>query len=116
MIKSAVLNAMSGMAAYFRELYDVFSESSDKLLATMVDLLDVSAKYSNAVTRVYDTGAIRDGGIDYALLAAYLAEEFRKAPVQHDVSVEMKDGDVYLDNERVGRKVAPVVSRVIAKG
>ena len=30
-----------------------------------------------------------------------------------EVYIEMEDGDVILDNERVGRKVAPVVSRVI---
>lgn len=56
-------------------------------------------------------------GIDYDLLADKVAERmgdvFRKAPVQP--VIEMKDGDVYLDNERTGRKLAPVISRIMAQ-
>lgn len=37
----------------------------------------------------------------------------RKAPIQ--AIVEMEDGDVYLDNEKVGRKQAPVISRIISQ-
>ena len=43
-----------------------------------------------------------------------MAERMRETPIQNNVSVEMTDGDVYLDKERVGRTVAPVVSRVQA--
>ena len=47
-----------------------------------------------------------------------IVEEFKKAiseiKINNNVNVEMTDGDVYLDRERVGRSVAPVVSRLIA--
>ena len=54
--------------------------------------------------------------IDYGMLAKELANVLRSAPISPQVSVEMNDGDVYLDSERVGRKVAPIVSRVQARG
>lgn len=54
--------------------------------------------------------------IDYGMLAKELANVLRSAPISPQVSVEMNDGDVYLDAERVGRKVAPTVSRVQARG
>lgn len=56
-------------------------------------------------------------GIDYDMLANKVAEKMaavmKNTPVQP--IIEMKDGDVYLENERVGRKVAPVVSRIISQ-
>lgn len=49
-----------------------------------------------------------------------LAEMFygliKDAPIVNNVNVSMEDGDVLLDSERVGRKIAPVVSRVQATG
>lgn len=53
--------------------------------------------------------------IDYDLLAEKMTDVLRDAPIQPQVDVNMEDGDVYMDGERVGRKVAPVVSRVQAK-
>lgn len=52
----------------------------------------------------------------YWLLAQYIAEALRTAPIVNNVNVEMEDGDVIMDRERVGRHLAPVVSRVIAAG
>lgn len=56
-------------------------------------------------------------GIDYDMLADKVAEKMaavmKNTPVQP--IIEMKDGNVYLENERVGRKVAPVVSRIISQ-
>lgn len=40
----------------------------------------------------------------------------KDAPIVNNVNVNMEDGDVVLDGERVGRKLAPVVSRVQATG
>ena len=54
--------------------------------------------------------------IDYDLLASKIAETFRNAPVQNNVDVVMEGGGVYLNTEQVGRQVAPVVSRVQARG
>lgn len=52
----------------------------------------------------------------YWMLAQYIAEALRTAPIVNNVNVEMEDGDVIMDRERVGRHLAPVVSRVIATG
>lgn len=54
-------------------------------------------------------------GIDYGKLAAYLAAALQSAPIQTQVSVEMQDGDVYLDKERVGRTLAPTISRIVTQ-
>lgn len=56
-----------------------------------------------------------NSGFDYQTMALYLLEVLRKAPINIPVTVEMEDGDVIMDKERVGRKVAPVVSRVLAQ-
>lgn len=63
----------------------------------------------------FDFQAASVSGIDYAKLAAYLAAALQSAPIKADVKVEMQDGDVYLDKERVGRSLAPTVSRIITQ-
>lgn len=47
-------------------------------------------------------------------IAGKLAMVLKEAPIQNNVSVEMADGDVIIDKDKVGRKIAPVVSRVQA--
>lgn len=47
-------------------------------------------------------------------IAAELATTLRENPIQPTVNVQMESGDVLLDRERVGRAVAPTVSRVLA--
>lgn len=51
-----------------------------------------------------------------ATIAGAVKEAMKDIVVNNKVDVVMQDGDVYLDSERVGRKVAPVVSRVQARG
>lgn len=63
----------------------------------------------------FDFPTASSSGIDYEKLAAYLAAALQSAPIQPKVSVEMKDGDVYLDKERVGRTLAPTVSRIVTQ-
>lgn len=54
--------------------------------------------------------------IDYNLLAFKLAAELRRAPLKVDVSATIwNDLTVAMDDEIVGRKTAPVVSRILAK-
>lgn len=57
-------------------------------------------------------------GLDTATLAkaiaAELATTLKNAPISNNVTVQMESGDVLLDRERVGRAVAPTVSRVLA--
>ena len=121
MIKAAVTGSnaevLKSIEMHFEALYTNFSASSERLVAILGELLESSLKYANAVSNIATIDSFGKGdGFDYATLAAYLADEFKRAPVQHNINVEMEDGDVYLDNERVGRKVAPVVSRVVAQG
>lgn len=47
-------------------------------------------------------------------IAAELATTLKNAPINNNVTVQMESGDVLLDRERVGRAVAPTVSRVLA--
>lgn len=63
----------------------------------------------------FDSPTASSSGIDYEKLAAYLAAALQSAPIQTKVSVEMQDGDVYLDKERVGRSIAPTVSRIVTQ-
>lgn len=56
-----------------------------------------------------------DNLIDYDRLANVLLSKLHEAPIECNPIIEMKDGDVYFDNEKVGRKQAPVVSRIISK-
>lgn len=55
-------------------------------------------------------------GFDYGRMAEIFREIMREYPIQNNVTVEMQDGDVIMDSERVGKKVAPTVSRVIGAG
>lgn len=63
----------------------------------------------------FDFPTTSSQGIDYGKLAAYLAAALQSAPIQPKISVEMQDGDVYLDKERVGRSLAPTVSRIVTQ-
>lgn len=53
--------------------------------------------------------------IDYNRLAQIITGTLQRAPIVNNVDVQMEDGDVYMDGERVGRKLAPVISRVQAQ-
>lgn len=53
--------------------------------------------------------------MDYDLLAEKLADALKRAPIKPQISIEMEDGDVYLDSEKLGRKQAPVISRIISQ-
>lgn len=54
--------------------------------------------------------------IDYDRLAKSIAKELRAVPIKPEISVEMKDGNIYdVNYERIGRKTAPTISRIITK-
>lgn len=52
----------------------------------------------------------------YWMLAQYIAEALRTVPIVNNVNVEMEQGNVIMDRERVGRALAPVISRIVATG
>ena len=70
---------------------------------------------SNLTIDQFRTGATGQL-IDYYALATMLYQILKEAPIVINPEIYMEDGDVYFDTERVGRKVAPVVSRVVAMG
>lgn len=68
------------------------------------------------VSTQFGSGSAYGGPIDYYILATILYQLMKEAPIEVNPQIYMEDGDVYFDTERVGRKVAPVVSRVVAMG
>ena len=108
-----------------RERAKVLYEQTGKLLGITAAeseirrsaLSNVSAA-SIAPENLTDSNVILNmPGLDYDLLAEKLAAKMsavlRSNPIQP--IIEMKDGDVLFETERVGRKLAPVISRVQAQ-
>lgn len=87
--------------------------------ASMVDAFMLAV---NNVGDAYNKGQMEiiskvtnQGSINYKAMAEYLADILKDNPIINNFDVVMEDGNVYLDNERVGRKLAPVVSRIQAQ-
>lgn len=87
--------------------------------ASMVDAFILAV---NSVGDAYNRGQMEiiskvtnQGNINYKAMAEYLADILKDNPIINNFDVVMEDGNVYLDNERVGRKLAPVVSRIQAQ-
>lgn len=87
--------------------------------ASMVDAFMLAV---NNVGDAYNKGQMEiiskvtnQGNINYKAMAEYLADILKDNPIINNFDVVMEDGNVYLDNERVGRKLAPVVSRIQAQ-
>lgn len=91
---------------------------SDSLNPINIDSAVNTAKASG--TKSSDFARQSSGGLFTEENLQMLAEMFygliKDAPIVNNVNVSMEDGDVLLDSERVGRKIAPVVSRVQATG
>lgn len=51
---------------------------------------------------------------DYDMLMEKIVDALRNAPIKPQVTVQMEDGDVYISEEKAGRKLAPVISRIIS--
>lgn len=92
-------------------------KSIDKLKKTAGFMGKIAAFQSELNDSKYSYKADQSFGlnIDYDKLGLVIMDNLRNAPIQANVDVTMQDGDVYMDSERVGRKVAPVVSRVQVK-
>lgn len=138
MIRSAVSSSTSVISrdinSYCSAMVDAFVSAINVISSTFVmlndDLLSVNKMFENAVSTFninrsndfmskYGINSLLNGNvdiIDYYKLSQVFIDVLRTVHIVNNVNVEMEDGDVYLDNERVGRKVAPVVSRIQAKG
>lgn len=91
------------------EINDGMKEMGRNIVAPVVSVSGmISSEGFNGDGGSYGISSL----IDYRLLSEMIWSLLRDAPISPVVNVDMQDGDVYLDNERVGRKVAPVVSRV----
>lgn len=93
-----------GTNSLFNMIYRAVSRAMASVLSTTA---------SDIVNTVRDNST---QAIDTEKLAHVLARVMSKVPIQNNVNVEMQDGNVYMDSERVGRKLAPVVSRIVAQG
>lgn len=104
-------------------LPSMFSRMRDKLndgiknMRGKIKTLELDSAVNMTADWNVDAATLRNRMIlDYDVLAERLAEVLRLVPITPQVVVEMEDGDVVMDGERVGRKIAPVVSRVVAQG
>ena len=98
------------------DIKNQFNTNIDKLRGKLHTLQVTGAEVSGGVDFNFDEFDTGGGSFDYKTLAEHLAEVLKGAPIQVPVNVEMRDGDIIMDSERVGRKVAPVVSRVVVQG
>lgn len=53
--------------------------------------------------------------IDYNKMARCIVSALQKSPVQVNTNFEVKQGDVLLSNEKAGKVLAPVISRIQAR-
>ena len=53
--------------------------------------------------------------IDYNKMARCIVSALQKSPVQVSTNFEVKQGDVLLNNEKAGKALAPVISRIQAR-
>lgn len=108
MIKNTVQNAISGLLSaingFAAAMLDAFTLTISSLSTSISDM---SSIVGNIVTN-------NGNGIDYDLLVNKLIDVLRNAPIQVVNNYEVEDGDVYIDGERAGRKLAPIISRIQA--
>lgn len=116
---SEIQSAMSGEIGTIPVEFDASVNKVDaSALDTLSESLDGVYKAATALDDVnlnQTTQFITDP-IDYVKLASEMAKILRDAPIQTNVEFEVKEGDVYMDAEKVGRKVTPTVSRLQARG
>ena len=136
MIKMSVREATKGIelrvAAYCAAVLDVYSvamanvglifckitelnESALELITEMNDNAN-SLLRSDVVKAAYgDILEKSNMGFSYDMLSRSMADVLREAPIIVNAQFDIKDGDIYLDNEKVGKKLTPVISRRLAK-
>ena len=136
MIRDAVRSSTSGItdkvASYCAVVVDAFTLSMNMLANTMdmfVDAIsdvaiDTSPIKGMAVTMKNVGRDIKDGyrGItttrlqdeDIYKIANAFYEVIKEVPIENKVVFDVKEGDVNIDGERVGRRLEPIISRIQA--
>lgn len=116
-----IANSMSGDIGTIPVDFDATINKVDaSALETLNSALNGAYKAATAISDVkFDasqTNQFTADPINYTKLATEMTKIFRDAPIQTNVELEVKEGDVYMDAEKVGRKVTPTVSRLQARG
>ena len=114
-----ISDSMSGKIGTIPVEFDASVNKIDASgLSELTESLDSAYKAATAFDDVKNNfnADVSVDPINYKQLAYELANVLKQTPIQNNVSFEVKEGDVYMDAEKVGRKVTPVVSRIQARG
>ena len=116
-----IADSMSGDIGTIPVDFDATINKVDaSALDTLNSALNGAYKAATAISDVkFDasqTNKFITDPIDYVKLASEMTNVLRNAPIQTNLELEVKEGDVYMDAEKVGRKVTPTVSRLQARG
>lgn len=116
-----IADSMSGDVGTIPVDFDATINKVDaSALDTLNSALNGAYKAATAISDVkFDasqTNQFTADPINYTKLASEMTNVLRNAPIQTNVELEVKEGDVYMDAEKVGRKVTPTVSRLQARG
>ena len=136
MIRDAVRSSTAGLtdkvASYCAVVVDAFTLSINMLANTMdmfVDAIsdvaiDTSPIKGMAVTMKNVGRDIKDGyrgttttrlqDEDIYKIANAFYEVIKEVPIENKVVFDVKEGDVNIDGERVGRRLEPIISRIQA--
>lgn len=108
-VERAMPSTIRNILGQFNKMVDTVTKGiSPIVIGTDVSQMSIPTQFG--------TNSILGGLIDYYALASILYQLLKESPIVVNPQIYMEDGDVYFDTERVGRKVAPVVSRVVAMG
>lgn len=106
MIKQTVIDAVSGLLSviegYAAAMLDAFTYAINSISSSIGSISQI----------IVDNNS--NNAIDYDILANKIIEILKNAPIQIVNNYEVEDGDVYIDGERAGRKLAPIISRIQA--
>lgn len=116
-----IADSMSGDIGTIPVDFDATINKVDaSALDTLNSALNGAYKAATAISDVkFDasqTNQFTADTINYTKLATELSNVLRTSPLQANLELEVKEGDVYMDSEKVGRRVTPTVSRLQARG
>lgn len=85
-----------------------------QLFAQTSELLGVSVQARNGFP-LGDSLSPSTSVVDYSRLAALITDSLKSSTIQCNPVFQVSQGDVYLDSEKAGRALTPVISRIQAK-
>lgn len=85
-----------------------------QLFAQTSELLGVSVQARNGFP-LGDSLSPSTSVVDYSRLAALITDSLKSSSIQCNPVFQVSQGDVYLDSEKAGRALTPVISRIQAK-